>query len=56
MLYEVITYGEDPRQGFVENNTFYHPDLKFQFPFPKGWTLVNSPMQVQITPPSYNFV
>jgi len=49
-----LVYGEDPRQGFVENNTFYHPDLKFQFPFPKGWTLVNSPLQVQITPPDKN--
>lgn len=49
-----IVYGEDPRQGFVEGNTFYHPDLKFQFPIPKGWTLVNSPLQVQITPPEAN--
>ena len=43
-----IVYGENPRQGFVENNMFYHPDLAFQFPIPENWTLVNSPMQVQI--------
>ncbi len=49
-----LVYGEDPRQGFVKDNTFYHPDLKFQFPFPAGWTLVNSPMQIQITPPDKN--
>jgi len=51
-----MVYGEDPRQGFVENHVFYHPDLKFKFPFPKAWTLVNSPLQVQITPPDENAV
>jgi predicted Zn-dependent protease len=49
-----IVYGEDPRQGFVENNHFYHPDLKFYFPFPENWSLVNSPIQVQITPEDKN--
>jgi predicted Zn-dependent protease len=53
-LIDGIVYGEDPRQGFVENNNFYHPELKFQFPVPAGWTLVNSPLQVQITPPDGN--
>jgi len=45
-----IVYGENPRQGFVESNVFYHPDLKFKFPFPAGWKLLNSPLQVQIAP------
>jgi len=45
-----LIYGENPRNGFVEKNNFYHPDLKFQFPFPMGWKLVNAPNQVQITP------
>ena len=31
-----IVYGEDPRQGFVEGNTFYHPEMKFRFNFPGG--------------------
>jgi predicted Zn-dependent protease len=43
-----IVYGEDPKQGFVENNMFYHPDLKFQFPIPSQWTVENSPQQVQM--------
>ncbi|MEM9990587.1 MAG: M48 family metalloprotease [Bacteroidota bacterium] len=43
-----LTYGEDPKQGFVENNTFYHPELKFEYPVPNGWQLQNSPQQVQI--------
>lgn len=45
-----IVYGEDPRQGFVENNIFYHPDLKFAFRVPQGWKVVNSPSQVQMAP------
>ena len=31
-----MTYGEDPRQGFFENGTFYHPDLRFQLALPAG--------------------
>ncbi|MEN8115506.1 MAG: M48 family metalloprotease [Bacteroidota bacterium] len=50
-LIDGMVYGEDPRQGFVDGNAFYHPDLKFKFPFPQGWKLVNSPLQVQISPP-----
>jgi predicted Zn-dependent protease len=45
-----IIYGEDPRQGYVEGNTFYHPDLKFRFSFPAGWQLENSPAQVNMAP------
>lgn len=45
-----IIYGDDPKQGFVENNAFYHPVLKFQFPIPTGWALQNSPQQVQMAP------
>ena len=40
---EGIVVGEDPRQGFVESNTFYHPDLRFQMSIPTGWQTQNSP-------------
>ncbi len=43
-----MVYGEDLRQGFVEGNTFYHPELKFKFSYPSGWILQNSPMQVRM--------
>lgn len=43
-----MTYGEDPKQGYTDNNVFYHPELKFQFPYPNGWQLQNSPQQVQM--------
>lgn len=45
-----MVYGEDPRQGYVEGNTFYHPDMKFKFSFPEGWVLENSPVQVRMAP------
>lgn len=45
-----VIYGEDPRQGYVESGVFYHPELKFQFPFATDWQLANSPSQVQIAP------
>ncbi len=45
-----IIYGEDPRQGYTDNYVFYHPELKFQFPYPNNWQLYNSPQQVQIAP------
>jgi predicted Zn-dependent protease len=45
-----LVYGEDPRQGFVEKNIFYHPQLKFKYPVPLNWQLVNSPVQVQMAP------
>ena len=45
-----IVYGEDPRQGYVENNTFYHPELKFTYPVPTNWDYANSPSQVQMAP------
>ncbi|WP_236973002.1 M48 family metalloprotease [Membranihabitans marinus] len=47
-LIDGIMYGDNPREGFTENNVFYHPDLKFTYPYPSGWQLVNSPSQVQI--------
>ncbi len=45
-----IVYGEDPKQGFVEDNVFYHPDLRFQFTIPGGWAVQNTPQQVQMAP------
>jgi predicted Zn-dependent protease len=49
-----MVYGEDPRQGFVENSSFYHPEMKFRFPVPSGWQLQNTPMQVQMAPSDGN--
>lgn len=45
-----IIYGEDPKQGFVENSAFYHPVLKLQFQIPAGWQHQNSPQTFQMAP------
>jgi predicted Zn-dependent protease len=45
-----MIYGEDPKQGFVENSVFYHPVLKFQYSMPTNWGYQNSPQQVQMGP------
>jgi len=45
-----IVYGEDPREGYVEGNIFYHPELKFKFSFPSGWQYENLPVQVNMAP------
>ncbi|HVG12512.1 MAG TPA: M48 family metalloprotease [Flavisolibacter sp.] len=47
---EGLIYGEDPKQGFLENSVFYHPELKFQFAVPQGWSYQNTPQQVQMAP------
>lgn len=41
-----MMYGENPREGFVDNDNFVHPDLEFQFPIPSDWQLINQPQQV----------
>ncbi|MGB3544511.1 M48 family metalloprotease [Rubrivirga sp.] len=41
---EGVVVGEDPRQGYVEDGAFYHPELRFRFDVPRGWQTQNSPM------------
>jgi predicted Zn-dependent protease len=47
---EGLLYGEDPKQGYIENNVFYHPVLKLQFPIPVNWASQNTPQRVQMVP------
>ena len=51
-----IVFGEDPRQGYVEGNVFYHPALRFQFPVPAGWKVNNTASQVQMINQDQNAV
>jgi predicted Zn-dependent protease len=53
-LVDGTIFGEDPRQGYVGDGVFYHPDLRFMFPVPTEWKLVNTPTQVQIVSPDGN--
>jgi len=45
-----LILGEDPRQGYVDNGVFYHPELRVLFPIPREWKLQNTPQQVQMAP------
>ena len=53
-LLDGMVYGEDPRQGYTDGNVFYHPELRFSFPYPGGWKLENSPIQVTMAPADGN--
>jgi predicted Zn-dependent protease len=46
-----IVYGDDPRQGYLDGRMFYHPSLKFQFPVPQDWQVVNSSSSVIMASP-----
>ena len=41
-----LIYGDNPRQGFIEGNAFYHPDMRFYLMIPRGWQVNNTPRQV----------
>jgi predicted Zn-dependent protease len=41
-----MIYGEDPRQGFVRDGRFVHPELRFAFAVPPGFRLTNTPAAV----------
>ena len=36
-----MPFGEDPRQGFFQGDTFVHPALKFRIDLPAGWKKQN---------------
>ncbi|WP_246043074.1 M48 family metalloprotease [Fodinibius saliphilus] len=41
-----MVFGENPREGFVEEGSFYHPELAFRFNYPANWEIVNRPSLV----------
>jgi len=43
-----LVFGDDPRQGYVLDHVFYHPDLRFQFPVPANWKVNNTTSNVQM--------
>jgi predicted Zn-dependent protease len=51
-----LVFGDDPRQGYVAENVFYHPLLRFQFPVPVRWKVNNRPSQVQIVSESQDAI
>jgi predicted Zn-dependent protease len=41
-----VTYGDDPKEGFVRGRIFLHPNLGFAFTAPEGFALENTPQAV----------
>jgi predicted Zn-dependent protease len=48
---EGLVLGQDPREGFVRDGVFYHPQLRFQFPIPQGWSVQNEKAAVLLIAP-----
>jgi predicted Zn-dependent protease len=46
-----MTFGEDPRQGYFEGSSFYHPQMRFQMRFPNEWKTQNLPQAVVAVSP-----
>ncbi len=43
-----MLYGDDPKQGIVDGLDFIHPDLRFKFSVPAGFSMQNGTQAVQI--------
>jgi predicted Zn-dependent protease len=41
-----LVYGANPREGFVRENVFYHPEMAFKIEFPKGFEVSNQKQMV----------
>jgi predicted Zn-dependent protease len=49
---EGLTYGDDPKEGFVRGRRFLHANLGFTFTAPEGFALENTPQAVLGATPS----
>lgn len=43
-----LVFGENPREGFAREGTFYHPELEFQFSYPSPWNVINQTTMVGV--------
>lgn len=41
-----MVFGANPRDGFVEGRTFFHPEMRFRFDAPEGWAIQNQTTSV----------
>ena len=47
-----MVFGQDPRQGYFDDNRFLHPVLRFQFDAPANWQGVNQAVRVVMVEPN----
>jgi predicted Zn-dependent protease len=36
-----LVFGDNPREGYTIDSTYYHPELEFALDFPDGWRVIN---------------
>ena len=51
-----MVFGENPREGYFVQNTFYQPDLRFTFAYPRGWKADNQRQAVGAVSPNQDAV
>jgi predicted Zn-dependent protease len=51
-----MVVGENPREGYFEEDLFHHPDLAFRMRFPSGWRTQNSKQAVAAISPQEDAV
>ena len=51
-----LVYGEDPMQGYFQEDRFLHPDLRFRLDFPAEWPRQNSVSAVTAVSPAEDAV
>ena len=51
-----MVYGENPQEGFFQDNRFVHPGLGFEMVFPEDWEGANEPTQVSAISPTEDAV
>jgi predicted Zn-dependent protease len=53
---EGMEFGVDPREGFVSDGVFYHPEMAFRLRVPDGWQVLNKRTFVGFVPPDQQAV
>jgi predicted Zn-dependent protease len=48
---EGVVYGRDPRQGYFEGRTYFHPELGIEMDLPEGWKTQDSRASMQAQEP-----
>jgi predicted Zn-dependent protease len=46
-----LVFGQDPRQGYLEGDRYYHPALGFEVSFPSGWKVQDTRRAVMAQAP-----
>jgi predicted Zn-dependent protease len=46
-----VVFGPNPREGYFEDDVFYHPDLRFRMELPEGWSHLNGKQALQSASP-----